>query len=164
MPRHLQPLPAAVELPLTAPLPCRRAPLQVLVKGGDKLEFDEPNPFKGEEDEEVASKAYRYRRWTLNKEDDVDIIVRCELDGAITNKVGSGRGPGTGRVLASCCNLVLSAGGCLWGLAGGVGCCQLRCGLVVPAAVMACMCRHWAAGLQAVGTHCDGCTWTRPKS
>lgn len=58
---------------------------QVLVKGGDKLRFESPNPFVSDE-EELASCAYRYRKWRLNEEEEVDIIVRCELDAAIQAK------------------------------------------------------------------------------
>lgn len=28
----------------------------------------------------------RYRRWTLNPDDELDIVVRCEIDGVINNK------------------------------------------------------------------------------
>jgi hypothetical protein len=34
----------------------------------------------------LAAAAARYRRWTLNPEDRVDIVVRCEIDGVINNK------------------------------------------------------------------------------
>lgn len=41
--------------------------LQVLKGGSEKFKFDEPNPFVGEDEEgEVASVAYRYRKWDLN--------------------------------------------------------------------------------------------------
>lgn len=41
--------------------------LQVLKVGSEKFKFDEPNPFVGEDEEgEVASVAYRYRKWDLN--------------------------------------------------------------------------------------------------
>ena len=49
---------------------------QVLVRGGTKLTFDEPNPFSGEADD-AASVAYRYRRWKL--EEDLFLIARCEV-------------------------------------------------------------------------------------
>ena len=32
----------------------------------------------------------RYRRWTLNPEEKLDIVVRCEIDGVINNKVCAG--------------------------------------------------------------------------
>lgn len=60
---------------------------QVLLKGGEKLKYDDSNPFASPEDEEdLASCAYRYRKWHLNEDESVDIIVRCELDGAINVK------------------------------------------------------------------------------
>ena len=32
------------------------------------------------------SPSTRYRKWTLNEDDEVDIICRCEVDGVINNK------------------------------------------------------------------------------
>ncbi|KAI3908842.1 hypothetical protein MKW98_029392 [Papaver atlanticum] len=52
---------------------------QVLVRNGSKVEFDEPNPFAGE-GEEVASAAYRYRRWKLD--DGMFLVARCEVQSA----------------------------------------------------------------------------------
>ncbi|XP_004301579.1 PREDICTED: eukaryotic translation initiation factor 3 subunit D-like [Fragaria vesca subsp. vesca] len=49
---------------------------QVLVRDGNKVTFDEPNPFANE-GEEVASVAYRYRRWKLDSE--VSLVARCEV-------------------------------------------------------------------------------------
>ncbi|WOL14503.1 eukaryotic translation initiation factor 3 subunit D-like [Canna indica] len=49
---------------------------QVLVRDGNKVTFDEPNPFASE-GEEVASVAYRYRRWKLDE--DTHLIARCEV-------------------------------------------------------------------------------------
>ncbi|KAD3337796.1 hypothetical protein R6Q59_027389 [Mikania micrantha] len=49
---------------------------QVLVRDGNKLSFEEPNPFAGE-GEEVASVGYRYRRWKLDN--DTNLVVRCEV-------------------------------------------------------------------------------------
>ncbi|CAL9166172.1 unnamed protein product [Musa hybrid cultivar] len=49
---------------------------QVLVRDGNKVTFDEPNPFASE-GEEVASVAYRYRRWKLDE--DTHIVARCEV-------------------------------------------------------------------------------------
>ncbi|CAH9081317.1 unnamed protein product [Cuscuta epithymum] len=49
---------------------------QVLVKEGSKVTFEEPNPFASE-GEEVASVAYRYRRWKLD--DDILLVARCEV-------------------------------------------------------------------------------------
>lgn len=51
---------------------------QVLVRDGNKVAFDEPNPFAAE-GEEVASVAYRYRRWKLDE--DTYLIARCEAHG-----------------------------------------------------------------------------------
>eukprot|EP00798_Chlamydomonas_sp_ICE-L_P031221 gene31221-6371_t len=62
---------------------------QVLTKSGNKHKFDEPNPFVSPGDEEeLASCAYKYRKWTLNEEGDIDIIIRCELEGAMVSAKG----------------------------------------------------------------------------
>ncbi|XP_031247935.1 eukaryotic translation initiation factor 3 subunit D-like [Pistacia vera] len=53
---------------------------QVLVRDGNKLTFDEPNPFANE-GEEVASVAYRYRRWKLD--DDMHLVARCEVQSVV---------------------------------------------------------------------------------
>ncbi|KAI3939903.1 hypothetical protein MKW98_029679 [Papaver atlanticum] len=53
---------------------------QVLVRNGSKVEFEEPNPFAGE-GEEVASAAYRYRRWKLD--DNMFLVARCEVQSAV---------------------------------------------------------------------------------
>ena len=60
----------------------------MLVKDtGEMYKFEERNPFVSEESaEEVASCGYCYRRWTLNEEDKLSIIVRCELDAVIHSK------------------------------------------------------------------------------
>eukprot|EP00271_Cylindrocystis_brebissonii_P019938 TRINITY_DN6369_c0_g1_i1.p1 TRINITY_DN6369_c0_g1~~TRINITY_DN6369_c0_g1_i1.p1 ORF type:complete len:559 (-),score=126.45 TRINITY_DN6369_c0_g1_i1:344-2020(-) len=50
---------------------------QVLQKNGPKHEFEEPNPFAAE-GEEVASVAYRYRKWKLGE--DITLVARCSLD------------------------------------------------------------------------------------
>jgi len=45
----------------------------------EKYKFDEDNPFVDQDEEgEVASVAYRYRRWDLGN--DIVLICRCELD------------------------------------------------------------------------------------
>ncbi|XP_052182472.1 eukaryotic translation initiation factor 3 subunit D-like [Diospyros lotus] len=49
---------------------------QVLIRDGNKVAFEEPNPFANE-GEEVASVAYRYRRWKLD--DDMYLVARCEV-------------------------------------------------------------------------------------
>eukprot|EP00898_Chlorokybus_atmophyticus_P000696 jgi/Chlat1/1627/Chrsp127S01887 len=56
---------------------------QVLLKDGKKYAFDEPNPF-ATQDAEVASVAYRYRRWKLS--DGNSLIVRCEIDSVVESK------------------------------------------------------------------------------
>ncbi|ERN01136.1 hypothetical protein AMTR_s00002p00208760 [Amborella trichopoda] len=53
---------------------------QVLTRDGNKLTFEEPNPFASEGDE-VASVAYRYRRWKLDNE--TSLIARCEVHSVI---------------------------------------------------------------------------------
>ncbi|KAK9068812.1 hypothetical protein SSX86_012928 [Deinandra increscens subsp. villosa] len=49
---------------------------QVLVRDGNKVSFEEANPFASE-GEEVASVGYRYRRWKLDNE--TNLVVRCEV-------------------------------------------------------------------------------------
>eukprot|EP00252_Welwitschia_mirabilis_P007440 TRINITY_DN18800_c0_g1_i2.p1 TRINITY_DN18800_c0_g1~~TRINITY_DN18800_c0_g1_i2.p1 ORF type:complete len:554 (-),score=65.66 TRINITY_DN18800_c0_g1_i2:472-2133(-) len=56
---------------------------QVLVRDGNKVEFDEPNPFASE-GEEVASVAYRYRRWKLDE--NVSLVARCEIHSVLETK------------------------------------------------------------------------------
>ncbi|KAF6253322.1 eukaryotic translation initiation factor 3, subunit 7 [Scenedesmus sp. NREL 46B-D3] len=58
---------------------------QLLVKGGEKFNLGNSNPF-GDGGEELASVGYKYRRWALNAEAGIDIVVRCEIDGVINNK------------------------------------------------------------------------------
>ncbi|CAK7350576.1 unnamed protein product [Dovyalis caffra] len=53
---------------------------QVLIRDGNKVTFDEPNPFANE-GEEVASVAYRYRRWKLA--DDMHLVARCEVQSVV---------------------------------------------------------------------------------
>ncbi|KAI9075446.1 hypothetical protein K1719_042571 [Acacia pycnantha] len=52
---------------------------QVLIRDG-KVTFDEPNPFANE-GEEVASVAYRYRRWKLDN--DMYLVARCEVQSVV---------------------------------------------------------------------------------
>jgi translation initiation factor 3 subunit D len=60
---------------------------QVLSKTGDKFKLEQPNPFVSEDnDEPMASCGYKYRSWRLNDEDNLDIVVRCEVDGVINLK------------------------------------------------------------------------------
>ncbi|KAK8931001.1 Eukaryotic translation initiation factor 3 subunit D [Platanthera zijinensis] len=49
---------------------------QVLLRDGNKVTFDEPNPFASE-GEEITSVAYRYRHWKLDQ--DTYLIARCEV-------------------------------------------------------------------------------------
>ncbi|UXI14826.1 Serine/threonine-protein kinase [Sarcoptes scabiei] len=52
---------------------------QVLKKNTDKYSFENPNPFVGEDENvEVASVGYRYRKWSLGE--NVSLVVRCEHD------------------------------------------------------------------------------------
>merc|ERR1712098_956962 len=54
---------------------------QVLRTDGEKYKFDMENPFiDADEDGEVASVAYRYRRWDLGN--NITLVCRCELDAA----------------------------------------------------------------------------------
>jgi translation initiation factor 3 subunit D len=52
-------------------------------RDSNKFSLGSPNPFEGGPDEELASVGYRYRRWSLNPEDKVEILVRCEIDGVL---------------------------------------------------------------------------------
>eukprot|EP00245_Coleochaete_scutata_P017967 TRINITY_DN90_c0_g1_i1.p1 TRINITY_DN90_c0_g1~~TRINITY_DN90_c0_g1_i1.p1 ORF type:complete len:554 (+),score=148.71 TRINITY_DN90_c0_g1_i1:33-1694(+) len=56
---------------------------QVLQKDGKKLEYKERNPFASE-NEEVASVAYRYRKWRLD--DETTLVARCELQSVVEFK------------------------------------------------------------------------------
>lgn len=53
---------------------------QVLLRDGAKVTFDEPNPFAADGDD-VASAAYRYRRWKLDES--VSLVARCEVQSAV---------------------------------------------------------------------------------
>lgn len=53
---------------------------QVLIRDGNEVTFDEPNPFANE-GEEVASVAYRYRRWKLDN--DMYLVARCEVQSVV---------------------------------------------------------------------------------
>eukprot|EP01134_Creolimax_fragrantissima_P002681 CFRG2681T1 len=50
---------------------------QQVLKNGDTVDFEEPNPF-AEDDENVCSVGYRYRKWDLGS--DIELIARCEVD------------------------------------------------------------------------------------
>ena len=66
---------------------------QVLKKGGKKANpsGSGSNPFAAR-GEDVASAMYKYRQWNLDK--NVELVARCQLDGAVRN-------PTTNRVAAS---------------------------------------------------------------
>ncbi|KAK9275418.1 hypothetical protein L1049_022682 [Liquidambar formosana] len=53
---------------------------QVLIRDGNKVTFEEPNPFANE-GEEVASVGYRYRRWKLD--DEMYLVARCEVQSVV---------------------------------------------------------------------------------
>ncbi|KAK7847700.1 eukaryotic translation initiation factor 3 subunit D [Quercus suber] len=53
---------------------------QVLIRDGKQVAFEEPNPFASE-GEEVASVAYRYRRWKLDN--DMYLVARCEVQSVV---------------------------------------------------------------------------------
>ncbi|CAG2174227.1 unnamed protein product, partial [Oppiella nova] len=60
---------------------------QVLKTGEEKFKFEKPNPFAQEDEEgEVASVAYRYRKWDLG--DGVELVVRCEHDSVMMGPNG----------------------------------------------------------------------------
>lgn len=60
---------------------------QCLKRGPDKKVFANPNPFITDEDEgQVASVAYSYRKWTLG--DGIELIVRCEHDAVMLGPNG----------------------------------------------------------------------------
>jgi translation initiation factor 3 subunit D len=62
---------------------------QVLKNGPNeqKYKFDEPNPFVSEDEEgEVASVAYRYRKWDLNN--GIVLVARCEHDAVMVGPTG----------------------------------------------------------------------------
>lgn len=60
---------------------------QVLKSGDARFKFDESNPFISEEEEgEVASVAYRYRKWDLDN--GVVLVARCEHDAVLLSPNG----------------------------------------------------------------------------
>ena len=60
---------------------------QVLRRGIERHEFAEENPFvSAEDDGEVASVGYRYRKWKLGE--DITLVARCEHDAIVTTKPG----------------------------------------------------------------------------
>ncbi|KAF8066359.1 EIF3D [Scenedesmus sp. PABB004] len=73
------------QLSLEATAVNRHLSQQLLAHDGNKFSLGNPNPFAGQ-GEELASVGYKYRRWSLNPEAGVDIVVRCEVDAVINNK------------------------------------------------------------------------------
>lgn len=56
--------------------------LKTAEKGDPRYKFPEPNPFASEEEEgEIASVGYRYRKWDLG--DGIVLVARCEHDGVL---------------------------------------------------------------------------------
>lgn len=60
---------------------------QILKKGAEKHNFPIANPF-AQDGEQVASVAYRYRKFKVS--DEVSMMVRCQLDGALEPKTTEG--------------------------------------------------------------------------
>lgn len=61
---------------------------QVLMRNSKRVKFENPNPFVTEDDDtEVASVGYRYRKWQLGPE--INLIARCEHDAVMAGKPGS---------------------------------------------------------------------------
>lgn len=59
---------------------------QLILKDGNRHDLGQANPFAGEEGEDLASAGYRYRKWQLAP--GLDIVVRCEVNGALTTPKG----------------------------------------------------------------------------
>uniref|UniRef100_A0A8D8UCE9 Eukaryotic translation initiation factor 3 subunit D n=1 Tax=Cacopsylla melanoneura TaxID=428564 RepID=A0A8D8UCE9_9HEMI len=62
---------------------------QVLKTGEARHSFDNPNPFISEEEEEegeVASVSYKYRKWDLGE--GIGLVARCEHDGVLATPNG----------------------------------------------------------------------------
>lgn len=60
---------------------------QVLKSNEPRYSFNEPNPFVTEDEEgEVASVAYKYRKWDLGE--NVQLVARCEHDGILNTPNG----------------------------------------------------------------------------
>ena len=59
----------------------------MLIPSTDKYRFSEPNPFLLDDDAaDLASCAYRYRRWRFDDNENMEIIVRCEMDGVMKSR------------------------------------------------------------------------------
>jgi len=59
---------------------------QVLRNDKERYSFDEPNPFIEGDEGEVASVAYRYRKWDLGN--GINLIIRSEIDAVSTGANG----------------------------------------------------------------------------
>jgi len=57
---------------------------QQVLQEGKLYDCGEPSPFQAEGKEHLASTAYRYRKWNIAE--DVDLVVRCEVDGVMDYK------------------------------------------------------------------------------
>lgn len=57
---------------------------QQVLQEGKMYDCGEPSPFQAEGKEHLASTAYRYRKWNIAE--DVDLVVRCEVDGVMEYK------------------------------------------------------------------------------
>jgi Eukaryotic translation initiation factor 3 subunit 7 (eIF-3) len=53
---------------------------------GEKFTCPEPSPFTSEPSAPLPSVAYKYRKWVLDRDSEVALVVRCELDGVLNNK------------------------------------------------------------------------------
>jgi len=55
----------------------------IIFKGEARYKFEEPNPFVSDDetDGEVASVAYRYRKWDLDN--GIVLVARCEHDSVL---------------------------------------------------------------------------------
>ncbi|KAG2495959.1 hypothetical protein HYH03_005889 [Edaphochlamys debaryana] len=74
---------------------------QALVKDGNRLDFGGPSPFASPADQSnLASCGYKYRKWRLapSGPEAADIVVRCEVDGAL--RTADGQTPQTVLVKA----------------------------------------------------------------
>ncbi|KAK9826613.1 hypothetical protein WJX74_005621 [Apatococcus lobatus] len=57
---------------------------QQVLAGGNELKGKESNPFASSDNEQLASVLYRYQKFSIAE--DIDLVVRCELDGVISMK------------------------------------------------------------------------------
>ncbi|CAD5124348.1 DgyrCDS12637 [Dimorphilus gyrociliatus] len=57
---------------------------QVLKMSGERHQFKETNPFEEETEGDIASVAYKYRKWDLGN--NIELVARCEVD-AVTQAI-----------------------------------------------------------------------------